>query len=1023
MHLHQLKVKNLASLRGEHTIDFTVLASQDLFAITGETGAGKSTILNAISLALYHRVYKRQLNQSDLVTLGERDAHVSLKFSVRGVMYLATWGMTVLKRDGTPLGTPRPDHFFYELPADGDEKEARVLDVTPDERLHLDFEQFCKCVVLNQGEFARFLTASFTERRDILERLYPSDNIDSVGSLARRKWEERQTLVQNLDVQTHALETETIFDVNTVKTEMTRRQEELNKADENLQGLKPHQQLLSDLMGHARYHENAQKRLKDTKIELDERTITHNAAMSTWSALQNQHQLAESMWNADKGQIEADVLRAQEVVLLEKQWQSSQEQLTQQKRQLSQLETREKESRTRHEQLATELKNLKTQRYPLAADWTKINLATIRDLERREAPVQEKLRALKELLTQLEVEGKTHKEKEQLALQKAADTKAKLPKDWQEAADIRTNKLQKFREEESVRQLHEKKRLEASAKLAEVDQKIAALTEDHTRAQSFLQEASWWAALNEMRTHLLNKHPDNCPVCERTTDVKLWETLTTRWSQDAADAQDQRLRSGRQDAEKIVKRMEALQNEKALWQGQQLTALAAPAVDAATIETLHWELLRAEDAHAEALRLVETSRTRWKNENAKVTTLQSDDERLRQDINSWIESAKAILGVPLVWSEADLRELQADAEIARLHREKNREDAVLAQQLTQLTQDREELAKAVHATSSELAQKRLKLDDAKAELKARYPEGVQERLKARTEEVRTLDQKARISQNEYRQKERELGEARARVGSAEDQMKQTELLYTQEKTKLGDFNVSIGEAIRVLEPMHQASGDRIKDAEETIKRLSARLSELKTLLEKDRQTREKRDVLVASRAKLQVEVDRYKRLMEVLGQEDLRTYVLSLVEAALIKQTNHELQKLCGGRYEVLHNAKKGKMAPEFWVIDRWRDGMTRKVVTLSGGETFMVSLAMALALAEMTRGRADIDSFFIDEGFGTLDEDSLEGVLDMLQQVRSRGKQIGLITHVKALSARLPMNLSVQKDGRGNSTVAVVWN
>jgi exonuclease SbcC len=191
----------------------------------------------------------------------------------------------------------------------------------------------------------------------------------------------------------------------------------------------------------------------------------------------------------------------------------------------------------------------------------------------------------------------------------------------------------------------------------------------------------------------------------------------------------------------------------------------------------------------------------------------------------------------------------------------------------------------------------------------------------------------------------------------------------------------------------------------------------------DQKRREKKTALEGQQKIAQQNAGRWKRLLDVLGNDDMRTYVLSLVESALIQQTNLELDKLCAGRYEIQHNAKKGKLTPEFWIIDRWRDGLIRKVTTLSGGETFMVSLAMALALADMARGRADIDCFFIDEGFGTLDEDSLEDVMEMLQQVRSRGKQIGLITHVKALSERLPINLKITKDARGNSQVGIVWN
>ena len=88
-----------------------------------------------------------------------------------------------------------------------------------------------------------------------------------------------------------------------------------------------------------------------------------------------------------------------------------------------------------------------------------------------------------------------------------------------------------------------------------------------------------------------------------------------------------------------------------------------------------------------------------------------------------------------------------------------------------------------------------------------------------------------------------------------------------------------------------------------------------------------------------------------------------------------------------------------------------------------MVSLAMALGLAEMTRGKAEIDSLFIDEGFGTLDQDSLEDVLDMLKQIQNRGLMVGIISHVKALTNALPVNLVVTKRNDGTSTTGLQYN
>lgn len=88
-----------------------------------------------------------------------------------------------------------------------------------------------------------------------------------------------------------------------------------------------------------------------------------------------------------------------------------------------------------------------------------------------------------------------------------------------------------------------------------------------------------------------------------------------------------------------------------------------------------------------------------------------------------------------------------------------------------------------------------------------------------------------------------------------------------------------------------------------------------------------------------------------------------------------------------------------------------------------MVSLAMALGLAEMTRGQAEIDSLFIDEGFGTLDQESLEDVLDMLAQIQTRGLMVGIISHIKTLTNALPVNLVLNKRQDGTSSIKVQFN
>jgi exonuclease SbcC len=116
MHLIRLRIKNIASLRGEHLIDFEAIERlSPLFAITGETGAGKSTILNSIGLALYGDIYKKNVTQIDVVTLGEKEGEIQLIFEVKGKNYLADWRARVRKQSGELLNRPLIQRQVFAL--------------------------------------------------------------------------------------------------------------------------------------------------------------------------------------------------------------------------------------------------------------------------------------------------------------------------------------------------------------------------------------------------------------------------------------------------------------------------------------------------------------------------------------------------------------------------------------------------------------------------------------------------------------------------------------------------------------------------------------------------------------------------------------------------------------------------------------------------------------------------------------------------------------------------------------------
>ena len=134
----------------------------------------------------------------------------------------------------------------------------------------------------------------------------------------------------------------------------------------------------------------------------------------------------------------------------------------------------------------------------------------------------------------------------------------------------------------------------------------------------------------------------------------------------------------------------------------------------------------------------------------------------------------------------------------------------------------------------------------------------------------------------------------------------------------------------------------------------------------------------------------------------------------LIYLANKHLQIL-SPRYELQRSSDSSKLL-EIEIIDSFQGDVVRPVSTLSGGESFIVSLSLALGLSALASQKISIDSLFLDEGFGTLDSDSLELALNALNQLQSSGKMVGVISHVEVLKERIPLQIRVMPKGDGTS-------
>lgn len=165
---------------------------------------------------------------------------------------------------------------------------------------------------------------------------------------------------------------------------------------------------------------------------------------------------------------------------------------------------------------------------------------------------------------------------------------------------------------------------------------------------------------------------------------------------------------------------------------------------------------------------------------------------------------------------------------------------------------------------------------------------------------------------------------------------------------------------------------------------------------------------------------RWNRLKSLIGSRDgdmFRKFAQGLTLDRLIFLSNRHLEKL-SGRYR-LNRQENQNLGLE--IIDTYQADIRRSVSTLSGGESFLVSLAMALGLSDLASRKTNVDSFFLDEGFGSLDDEALDIALSTLENLQAVGKMIGVISHVEALKERITTRIQVEKMAGGISRVNIV--
>jgi exonuclease SbcC len=1094
MRIHNLSISNIASLRGDHFIDFDkVNESSNLFAITGKTGAGKSTILNCISLALYGDVYKKGSNSHDFVTLREAIGGIDLIFSINYKKYKASWRLRLRKKNGEELKKPQLTRLLFLLHTDGNEV---AIDSTAEEICNLSFNQFCKTTILNQGEFSKFLTSNFTERKEILEKFYQGESLDSLNNYLKvklkanlNKKEEKENFIKGI--------TESFSDLNFTPKDIQCLKEDLQQNNKYLP-------LSNELLTHIKDALNLSETIKATQernkllvIKQAETQIRFNQFAQELDIINNQlgdqtsklEKIKPILQEAIKKEVHGQGLTNQLNVLSNR--------LTTNKSNSVKTQIDSKEVNTKNSLLVEQLNNFEEQNIQFKemntndfllefnqSSLTYNEFSILRDDINKGnhdlALKEEKLLGFKLVLKTLE---QTLVE----TIPDILEEEIKQKNQQLEQISITLPTLKSYLEFEinfKKTNTHLNKTISDLKKETEtIEKSLSMLAQEKKDIDKILKLYKLTESIHLCQKENIEKK--QCVVCGNTDLTHSTNQLEINDSDflecsNRLEQNQEHYSSYQEELNNIKIQLIGSEKEKIKLEQESkdkldLTSIELAKVNEFTIteqindKTLK-ELIEKRNSVKENIKLnshklqeFRLNQEKIYNQISTISSLNSDlndlKEQLSIKINKHKDLGHLLLQVVRIYiprtTNSDIDHQWA---VLKIFEEKVQSYKKITQELKITTTKLQGLNQYLSKLEVEAKEIELEISTLTLDLKS-----IQEFISKNTENGRPakeLDTKEGLlsdTTNQYNKKSKELklieiqlAELRSKVDINKEQNKNSQILRSGiiqsiinvsreingiSEIKIDDFflmvkitkNLSqlneIEFSLSILYETLSQFTDLVKGLKDDTLAKEKKLSEFKALEKQRLDNQDKVKALNDELKKLQKKQYELDELNQLIGKDEFRNYVLAIIENLLLDQTNKELKILCQGRYGIIQTNKTNKMASEFKIVDFFMDGLERKISTLSGGETFLVSLAMAMALAELTRGSTQIDSLFIDEGFGTLDSDSINEVYDLLLEIQHSGKQIGVISHISDLTGRIPVNINLAKNQNGLSDINILLN
>ncbi|MCD8165770.1 MAG: AAA family ATPase [Bacteroides sp.] len=1119
MRILAIRLKNLASIEGNFEIDFTrePLRSAGIFAITGPTGAGKSTILDALCLALYDKTPRfasttegavvndagtntvRQTDVKNILRRGTGEGFAEVLFeAVDGYCYLSRWYVYRSRRRADGSLQPQTIRVInqdtdQELQGTKTEILARLTQLTG-----LTYDQFTRTVLLAQNDFSTFLKSNEKSKAELLEKLTGTDIYSRISKEVYGRYKEateRYTRISEKLKGIEILSEEEILRLRNGQLLLHRsRQEatallavigekqrwyrekevfeqELNKAENACQVLEnkiseaqprfillqrieqaePVRSLVETVRNYActcsLQQEQTAKLTADYQLvtlKLQEsKTLFEKSAEDTKAYIRYKEELAPRLQ-------QARVLDQQHASLL-----------THYKELEEVLITIRRERAGKEKEIETSGKNMEKYLSHLQKIYLSLPDSVPLSGDVPEEVLKQIVEGVQEYTTGAEAAAQLHirqaEELNNFGVGKIAERQQELDRQRDKLLEqrLQAEKYQSLQKEvarlTTLLKEYGDHRMKLTGRIEQFTQQEHSKKEALALAKRLYDNAR--ITLSENITHLRNNlRPDEpCPLCGSTTHPyqeeqsqinHLIHEIEKEYSLAEKEFREveHTLVSLRRDLfnlqEQEAKVTEEQKNRTA--DIEHLLTVLSQKDSVESIENQLKEIEKESSGLVEKRRQYDHLNQQWLQRDAKL----KETEELLKRINKGLNVCHI--------SQVELDSLQQHYRLLfTREEEENRKISLLGQEIESVARQRKNLLEGepVEAVERRVNAREKELIRHHEELRTDY-EKMQKEFFRLQGEISQLSEELHRNQEQLRLAEEEVKQWITRwnrVNNASFSLEEVmELLsksiewVQQERTALAALLTGKATAHATrderkqqyekhLSAIHRPDPEKeslfllsrlSEDQQERIRAIARELSLLQGKLYQDQQNRNQLNLLLADLQEKQLYAEKWGRLNELIGSasgDKFKVIAQGYTLKILILHANKHLSYL-SGRYRLQQVGNTLALQ----VIDRDMCDEIRTVYSLSGGETFLISLALALGLSSLSGNNLKVESLFIDEGFGSLDSESLRMAMDALEQLQMQGRKIGVISHVAELRERIHTRVMVYRSANGRSRIEV---